>query len=283
MSTIKTINRENPATPPVIPPIHKVKRLIESTFPTSCEAMREWWYERVSYEMLKTISARHGLAVQKGPFLNLRYPAELLALGKVTKYALLPKITGCYEAELAGVVTQVAGGNYNRVVNIGCSEGYYATGLARSLPNACVFGFDIDPLARDLCAKVANVNGVYGRVEILGECTMRHIRELAGPNTLIVSDCEGYELQLLRPDLAPGLRACDLIVELHDCFDPATSEVVTNSFARSHNIVMLERVIRDPGEYSVLEGFTPYQKRLAVNESRWGIPCKWAFMTRKKM
>jgi hypothetical protein len=283
MFTLKTVHSENPAIPQVEPPIHKAKRLIESTFPKSCEAIREWWYERVSYEMLKTISARHGLAVEKGPFRNLKYPAELLAPGKVTKYALLPKIIGCYEAELAGILARVAAGNYERVVNIGCSEGYYAIGLARSLPNARVFAFDIDPLARNLCAKMANVNDVSGRVEILGECTLRHLQQLVRPNTLMVSDCEGCELQLLRPDLAPGLRACDLVVELHDCFDPTTSKVVTGRFAQSHDTVMLEKVIRDPSEYPLLEGFTPYQKRLAVSESRWGIPCKWAFMTCDKM
>jgi hypothetical protein len=172
--------------------------------------------------------------------------------------------------------------SYDRVVNIGCSEGYYAIGLALWLPSALVFAFDIDPLARQLCDKMASLNQVSDRVTIQGECTMHHLQELVGDNTLIISDCEGCELQLLRPDSVPCLLACDLIVELHDCFDPSTSEVVTGRFAESHNTVILDRGTRDPADYSSLEGLTPYKQRLAVSESRWGTPCKWAFMTRKK-
>jgi len=281
MATLKTMPSESPAIPQAVPPMHRLKRLMENTFPKSVESVREWWYERVSHEMLSSIAARNGFAVQAGPFRNLQYPAEFLAHGKVTKYALLPKVVGCYEAELGDVLTKVAGGNYDRIVNIGCSEGYYAVGLARCLPKALVFAFDIDPLAHQLCGKMASFNEVSDRMRILGECTMRYLQELVGANTLIVSDCEGCELQLMDPDAVPGLLACDLIVELHDCFNPAISEMVTRRFAPSHNITVLTRIPRDPASYPSLEGFTPYWQRLAVNESRWGIPCQWAYMTRK--
>jgi hypothetical protein len=195
---------------------------------------------------------------------------------------LLPKIVGCYEAELHGILTQVISRNYDLVLNIGCSEGYYAIGLSLRLPNACVFAFDIDPLARQHCHKIASLNHVSDRVTIQGECTMDQLQELVGDSTLIICDCEGCELQLLRPDSAPCLRACDLIVELHDCFDPCTSKVVTGRFAQSHDTVVLNRASRDPAVYPLLDGLTSYRQRLAVSESRWGTPCKWAFMTRKK-
>jgi hypothetical protein len=282
MSYLKAIQGERQVISQAASPIQKLKRHLENTFPKSCEALRERWYGRLSYQMLKSISARHGLAVQNGPFQNMRYPAELLTPEKITRYALLPKIVGCYEAELHEILAQVTGRNYDIVVNIGCSEGYYAIGLSLRLPNACVFAFDIDPLARQLCHKMARLNQVTDRITIQGECTTHHLQELVGDNTLIVSDCEGCELQLLRPDSVACLRACDLVVELHDCFDPSTSEVVTGRFAQSHDTVVLTRATRDPAVYPSLEGLTPYRQRLAVSETRWGTPCKWAFMTRKK-
>jgi hypothetical protein len=282
MSYLKTMQDEHQIISQAASPIYKLKRHLENAFPESCEAIREWWYGRVSHQMLKRISARHGLVVQNGPFQDMRYLAELATPEKITRYALLPKIVGCYEAELHGILTDVTGGRYDKLVNIGCSEGYYAMGLLLRLPNARAFAFDIDPLARRLCDKMASLNQVSDRVTILGECTVHYLQELAGDNTLIVSDCEGCEVQLLRPDLAPGLLACDLIVELHDCFDPSTSEVVMDRFAQSHDIVILERVARHPADYPSLEGLTPYRQRLAISESRWGTPCKWAFITRKK-
>jgi hypothetical protein len=282
MSYLKTIQAERQVISQAASPIYKLKRHLENTFPESCEAMREWWYGRISHQMLKSISARRGLVVQNGPFQNMRYPAELATPEKITRYALLPKIVGCYEAELHGILTHVTSRSYARLLNIGCSEGYYATGLLLRIPNARAFAFDIDPLARQLCDKMASLNQVSDRATIQGECTIHNLQELAGDNTLIISDCEGCELQLLRPDLAPGLLACDLIVELHDCFDRSTSEVVTGRFAQSHDTVILDRATRDPADYPSLEGLTPYRQRLAVSESRWGTPCKWAFMTRKK-
>ena len=281
MSYLKTIQSECQVISQAGSPFYKLKRFLEDTFPEPCEAMREWWYGRLSHQMLKSISARHGLVVQNGPFRNMRYPAEVLAPKKITRYALLPKIIGCYEAELHEILRLLTSRNYDRVVNIGCSEGYYAIGLSIRLPNAHVFAFDIDPLARQLCHRIARLNQVSDRVTIQGECTMHQLQELVGDSTLIICDCEGCELQLLRPDSVPCLLACDLIVELHDCFNPSTSEVVTARFAQSHDTVVLARATRDPAFYPPLEGFTPYRQRLAVSESRWGTPCKWAFMTRK--
>jgi hypothetical protein len=282
MSYLKTIQGNRKIISKTASPFRKVKRLLESTFPESCEALRERWYGRLSHQMLKNISARHGLVVQGGPFRDMRYPAEVLIPEKVIHYALLPKIVGCYEAELHGILTDVISRNYDRVVNIGCSEGYYAIGLALRLPGACVFAFDIDPLARQLCDKLARLNQVSDRVAIRAECTMPQLQGLIGDRTLLICDCEGCELQLLRPDSLPCLRACDLIVELHDCFDSATSEVVTGRFAQSHDTVTVAGAIRNPAVYPCLQGFTPYRQRLAVGEYRWGTPCKWAFMTCKK-
>jgi hypothetical protein len=282
MSHLKTVQGNRRIISQTASSFHKLKLLLENTFPESCEALRERWYGHLSHQMLKSISARHGLVIQNGPFQNMRYPAELLIPEKVIRYALLPKIVGCYEAELHGILTEMISRNYDRVVNIGCSEGYYAIGLSLRLPNACVFAFDIDPLARQLCDKIARLNEVSDRVTIQGECTMHRLQELVADRTLIICDCEGCELQLLRPDSVPCLRACDLIVELHDCFDPSTSEVVTGRFAQSHDTVVLARATRDPAVYPSLLSFTPYRQRLAVGEYRWGTPCKWAFMTRKK-
>src|ERR1700674_2743508 len=88
---------------------HKLKCLLENSFPESCEALRERWYEHVSHQMLKSIAAQHGLAVQSGPFQGMQYLAELLSSKKVIQFAVLPKILGCFEAGLHGVLKHVVG------------------------------------------------------------------------------------------------------------------------------------------------------------------------------
>jgi hypothetical protein len=257
---------------------HKLKCLLENSFPESFEALRERWYQHVSHQMLKSIAAQHGLSVQSGPFQGMQYSAELLSSKKVIQYAILPKILGCFEAELHGVLAQVVRRNYDKVVNIGCSEGYYSVGLSLRLPDARVFAFDIDPHARQLCERMARLNGVQDRMVVDGECRTEHLQALSGSRTLVICDCEGCELGLLCTDLAPRLSMCDFIVELHDCVDPTISKVVPSRFAHTHDVTILTRIDRDLSVYTSLKGFSPYKQRLAVGEYRWGTPCVWTFM-----
>ena len=43
-------------------------------------------------------------------------------------------------------------------------------------------------------------------------------------------DCEGGEVDLLQPDLAPNLRYSDVLVELHDFLNPTISETILSRF-----------------------------------------------------
>ena len=50
--------------------------------------------------------------------------------------------------------------DYARILNIGCSVGYYAVGLAVRMPHVIVEAFDIDAEARRKCLDMAQANGV---------------------------------------------------------------------------------------------------------------------------
>src|SRR5207253_2384293 len=91
------------------------------------------------------LARAHGLVVENGPFAGMKY------LDRVEHGDLPPKLIGCYEAELHEVILCIAGRPYQRVVNVGCGEGYYAVGLARLLPAARVYAFDLSEVARALC------------------------------------------------------------------------------------------------------------------------------------
>jgi SAM-dependent methyltransferase len=257
--------------------VQRSKRLLENSFPESCEALRERWYPHVLRQILKTI-AKPPLAVQSGPFEGMQYLPELLTSRRIMQYALLPKILGCYESQLHEVLKEVRGRNYTKVVNIGCAEGYYAVGLSLLLPAGRVFAFDIDPYARQLCRRMARLNAVDDRVVVAGECTKEDLQALGGSRTLVVCDCEGCELGLLRPDLAPNLRSCDFIVELHNCVNPTISQVVASRFAQTHTQTLFVETERDPSSFPSLRGLSPYKQRLAVGEHRWGPPCMWLYM-----
>lgn len=230
--------------------------------------------------VLKAIVGDGGLVVQDGPFANMVYVpcavemASRWSLGS----ALAPKLLGCYEAELHSILAYVLETGYDEVVNIGCGEGYYAVGLALRLPGARVLAFEANPLLGYLCAELAHANHVASRVAVAGKCDIDRLRMLRLERALIVCDCEGYEVDLLQPDLVPGLTMCDILVELHDFIDPDVSPTVLSRFASTHIIALINSTRRDPATYPALRTLNAIDQRLAVDEFRPGA-MQWAFIT----
>ncbi len=241
----------------------------------------KWWNYRLG-RVAALIACRYGLSIQDGPFVGMRYVPRTLSLlsrGVVCKSALVPKLLGSYEAELHEMVEELVQTGYETVVNIGCGEGYYAIGFALRLPGARIFAFDTDAQARDLCAEMARENGVGARVVVSGKCDWQTLAARLTARSLVFCDCEGCELDLLHPDFVPGLKACDLVVELHDFIDPRISETIHARFRISHSVRFIKSIDRDPLAYPALSGLTIAEQRLAVNEFR--PPMAWAFMKSK--
>src|SRR6266542_3465459 len=197
-------------------PMHSLNRLLERNLPRVYETLRTARDKRGLRQAFKKISAKKELVVQSGPFRGMRYLSQLTSADTLLSHTVVPKLLGSYEAELHDALMRVCERQYRQIINIGCAEGYYAVGLALRLPDIQVFAFDMDSTNRAFCGEMARINGVAGRIFIRGECTRKELATLAAPgNSLIVCDCEGCELDLLRPDVTPGLLTCDVIVELH--------------------------------------------------------------------
>ena len=80
-----------------------------------------------------------------------------------------------------------------------------------------VFAFDTDPVAQDLCRKMAELNGVADRVSVAGFCSSDLLRRFRFVRRgLVISDCEGYEKTLFRPDVVRNLVQCVVLIEIHD-------------------------------------------------------------------
>lgn len=180
---------------------------------------------------LKTpLSTAIGSTVQSGSFAGMAF------LDRVSEGAYIPKLLGSYEAELHDVIERICTRGYETVVNIGCAEGYYAVGLARRLPNAEIFAFDIDARARQLCGALAALNDVADRVEISGEFSGADFATYSEKRSLVLCDIEGGEVDLLDPDRFPALRTMDLLVEIHLISGAWTSDVLYPRLKDSHTI-----------------------------------------------
>ncbi len=158
--------------------------------------------------------------VVAGPFEGLKMVSDAGGI------PLAPKLFGTYEKEIHPFLEASIVADVDLVVNIGAGEGYYAAGMLMRLPRARAVAFESDENRRRLIAELAGLNGIEDRVEIRGHCDAPSLQAAldTGRRALILRDIEGGERELIDPELVPGLRSTDAIVELHDFVVPLLSE-----------------------------------------------------------
>jgi hypothetical protein len=186
--------------------------------------------------------------------------------------SLLPdtaaKVLGSYEQELHPAIERVLHDRFTVIVNIGCSDGYYAVGLGRRLSDARVFAFDLNKSYRAAAMRTAAVNAVA--VTVREQCHQEELtRYCTEGRALVVCDCEGCEEQLVWPEFLPGAT---VLVELH----PGTDILVPRRFAATHTVELIESQPRDANAYPELRGFPRAERELAVFERL--LPQTWALL-----
>jgi protein-L-isoaspartate O-methyltransferase len=217
-----------------------------------------------------------GDVVRSGPSTGLEYPDW--AMTEVDLYS--PKVLGTYEDEIHAALETLLERRPRQVINIGAAEGYYAVGLAGRLPDATVHAFELDERLRSQLKTIAAHNGVADRVRIHGECDLRALEALAGPDTLIVSDCEGAELVLLDPVALPALMATEMLVETHDLLVEGATQVIADRFTATHFVGRADSTPRFVDDVPGLDFMPLVSQQLAVSEFRRG-PQAWLTLRRR--
>jgi hypothetical protein len=192
-----------------------------------------------------------------------------------------PKIMGIYESELAPQFLNWSVIPFQRIIDVGAAEGYYAVGCAMLWPRASVTAFESTEEGRRLLTRMVGLNGLQSRVEIRGHCDQEQFRTAisVGNPMLIIMDVEGAERTLLDPERIPGLLQAYIIVEIHDCFDEGVGELVKSRLQTSHNIREIwtkPRTIWDfhkPSSFAMRLWLLPYLKQYA-SELR-PCPMRW--------
>jgi hypothetical protein len=210
-----------------------------------------------------------------GPFKGMRYHNEAVC------GAAAPKIMGVYESELAPFLLKWSAIPFQRIINVGAGEGYYAVGCAMLWPHATVTAFETSEEGRALLARNVALNGVRSRVKIMGHCEQEqlHAAMLNSQRSLLVMDVEGAEGRLLNPTNIPGLANAHIIVEIHDFVDQRLGKTVSSRLKPTHVVEEVRsqrRTFRDfhePHALWVRLWLLPYLRQYA-DELRPG-PMRW--------
>ena len=221
-------------------------------------------------------SPRSTADVRSGPFRGMAYPPAAFRAG--TGYNLAARLLGSYEAELHEIVERVVADGYETILDVGSGDGYYTVGLARRLPQATVEAFDPDPVARRLCNALADVNGVLDRAEIRDGATADTFRRRRDGRTFVKVDCDGCEVELLRPADSELLQSSTVLVELHDFLRRDTTEQVLARFAPTHVAEIVERGVRSKEDYAELAALDERDAEVILSERR-PESLRWALLT----
>ena len=217
-------------------------------------------------ELLAGLEAQLGGKIQSGPFAGMMLP-DASSWGDGDR---VTKLLGLYECNLHPLVERAVARRPRMVINVGCAEGHFAIGLARLLPEAKVYAFDLDPAAVRVCRQAALDNGVGDRVGVAGECSTQILDRLltADAQALVFMDCEGAEAMLLDPAKAPGLAAADILVECHDFVDRSITATLRQRFGDTHGIETVAQGARDPHSVPQLASWQELDRWLMVDEGR---------------
>ena len=220
---------------------------------------------RLSYQAYYKLNRPNHIL--SGPFEGMPYIP--IAAGS----AWMPKLLGTYESELRPAFKKLASEPCDVLVDIGSAEGYYAVGLAKMMGIPKVYGFDTDPSAKDMLLRLAALNGVADQVVARGICCPEELDAILHDSIhpLVITDCEGGEVDVLDPIRAPELKRSRLVIEIHDYFgSDAIGATIRERFACSHRIETVPTAPRLASEFpaSHRDGLTEAEKLAALDEGR---------------
>lgn len=227
------------------------------------------------FDITEQMIEKHGLEVLHGPFKGMIYPRESLMARHGT-----PKLLGSYEQELHPIISEVIAKarQYDKFVDIGCAEGYFAVGLAKTTRKR-VDAFDTEPREIAFCSDMAKSNGVSEQVITGNWCDSIYLQSLNGTRCFVLSDCEGYEAVLFDAQTIPSLTRCDLLIELHDTPETDMSELICERFSNTHHAKIVSSEPRKPEQFGELN-FLGENAAKAISEYRYENQ-KWVFLQAK--
>ena len=105
---------------------------------------------------------------------------------------------------------------------------------------------------------------------------------ICGERSLVFSDCESYELELLDPAKVPALKNADIIVELHDFMriDVAITPTILARFAATHDIEITGVKRRSAQDFPCLSVLPREVRARALHEDRVQYQ-QWAYLKAK--
>ena len=227
---------------------------------------------RISLEVYDLFEGR----INYGPFAGLK-------LTKETWWGesdLGNQCLGLYEKEILNLLTDFDEDQFSAFIDIGAADGYYAIGMLKSAKVKKSICFEQSEKGRMAIQENWKRNGFPGSLEIFGEAnleTIHRLQEADISNAFVLIDIEGYEFNLLQPEVLQKFKSCVLVIEIHNWVDDFFEKykALLNEASQLFDISIVERVDRPISSLKELRDFTDDNRLLLTSERR---PCLMRFL-----
>lgn len=174
--------------------------------------------------------------VQLGPFRGMKFFTT-----RTRRSKLFAKLIGCYEEGLHELIWHLLDNNYEKIVIVGCRDGYYTTGLARLMPETNIIGYDVNEIALGFARSNAIANKVADRVSL--HSVKYDSKLLMGEKftgrTLLVLNSDSSEMDIFTEKTVSGLTHADILIQLNDFTDPGRKPRIMRLFEESHEFKLI--------------------------------------------
>lgn len=236
------------------------------------KALRE-----IKHRLVRHYANHVGNIVLAGPFRGLILPER----GYWNAGDHIAKIFGTYENCLHSILYEAMSKPYSAYLDIGCADGYYATGFAHACRSAVCVGFDTDQRAQYVAGQIAEKNQL-SNCHIRGNFDAHSVSRIRSEYGLkddarifLKCDIEGEELNLFEPELCSTLACVDLLIEIHDFkMNDNVGMRLEQRLSETHEITFVAEGGRNPNMYSFLSSLPEDIRWLILSEGR-GRSMRW--------
>ncbi len=233
-------------------------------------------YYKLYFDLLRRLKNGEGVYTTTGIF-ELTYP-KVFSGGS----SFFPKILGTYEKELSSFFLDM--NKYKEFVDVGCAEGYYVNGVAKSSKNIICTGFDINQKSIKFANLLKEYNKIGNSSFHLSMFDLKH-KFKSKERKLVLIDIEGSEVEFGNEVYANyfATNNCDLIVEMHDFYgNLGLTKNFINSYCGLYDYEIVPSVddMLKVSTYDVnFEFINDFQKFIALRER--GHSNHWLILTKR--
>ncbi len=195
----------------------------------------------------------------------------------------MPKILGTYEKEIQEVLEKWNHENFNRFINIGGAEGFYAIGIAKQFNVEEVIVYEMLKEGQAMIRMIGEQNHLLSGVRIYSKCEEHDLYEVCDEhaNDLVLIDVEGAEIELLSSRVVGKLRNSTVVVEAHDFKVTDCTNIVRTMFSSTHVTKITSSKVRMKKDFP-LSYPLPKAIKLAMMDERRPEIMNWIIASPRK-